>query len=417
MRFRFLKLNAEKTWTILIMSLLFLAFYYLSYRYPLQYNSSTTSPTYSDTPILFQIAKYGVFLGIMYFFFLLFMAQKTPIIFSKKCLIEFSFIVYLVFYAIFMSAVTKNNYLFQTGLFISVVLLYHLFPFSSLQYSKIVKFVRLFINLAIVFEIYQLINYMAFDRLPALGYYNSYTVRFGSIWDDPNSFALLIPFMIAFISTGTYGRFQKIILISLLLIMLLLTQSLTGLFSVIVSFPIGIIILFLFDNRKKYLKSLLNVSLFYGFIVFLLWVFMDQLNILKTLFTEKQTSINSHLSGFDYLSSVGVRAYLGFNLSPLGKYAESGYVNLMLNFGIVFLIIYILIGLFTIIRLAIFIKNNYEKTNIHLFYAVFYFVLSFYIGMINLPIDTVFPLNLLLAVCIVLSYTKYLPKNKNDVNN
>ena len=39
-------------------ALLVIAFYYLGYRYPLRINSSTTSPTYSDTPGWLQVGKY-----------------------------------------------------------------------------------------------------------------------------------------------------------------------------------------------------------------------------------------------------------------------------------------------------------------------------------------------------------------------
>lgn len=37
---------------------LILYLFYYSYRYIFKYNAETTSPTYSDTPLAFQLGKY-----------------------------------------------------------------------------------------------------------------------------------------------------------------------------------------------------------------------------------------------------------------------------------------------------------------------------------------------------------------------
>ena len=43
----------------------FFLLFYLSYRYPLQINSSTTSPTYSDTPFFLSFLKYLVVIFLL----------------------------------------------------------------------------------------------------------------------------------------------------------------------------------------------------------------------------------------------------------------------------------------------------------------------------------------------------------------
>lgn len=44
---------------------LILFLYYYIYRYVLQYNSDDTSPTYSNTPVLFQLAKYLILILLL----------------------------------------------------------------------------------------------------------------------------------------------------------------------------------------------------------------------------------------------------------------------------------------------------------------------------------------------------------------
>ena len=47
----------NNTATRYVLAALVLFLYYYIYRYVLQYNDDETSPTYSDTPFLFQAAK------------------------------------------------------------------------------------------------------------------------------------------------------------------------------------------------------------------------------------------------------------------------------------------------------------------------------------------------------------------------
>ncbi|MFS8601184.1 hypothetical protein LRO89_01035 [Priestia megaterium] len=258
-------------------------------------------------------------------------------------------------------------------------------------------------------------NYYVNDRLPALGYPNSTSVRFGSLWDDPNAFAMVVSFLLVFIAKDKMSRFKKFILACCLLVTLGYTLSFTGLGAVLVSFPLGYVILFLVDNQKKYLKQLFKIFIL-GILLLLVYKFLVEPSaFFQDYMYNKQASIAARKVGFTHFNEIS--NMFGLNTHPIGKYSETAYINLLLNFGVFYLIAYLFICLTSIYRLAVIIKNYKNHEFIQLFYAAFFFMVTFMLGMINSPLDTVFPLNLLLVICIVLSYTKALPDqpvlNKN----
>lgn len=58
-------LHRKNATTHYVCAALILFLYYYIYRYVLQYNSDDTSPTYSNTPVLFQLAKYLILVLLM----------------------------------------------------------------------------------------------------------------------------------------------------------------------------------------------------------------------------------------------------------------------------------------------------------------------------------------------------------------
>lgn len=401
--------DISKVWSCCILSLFLLSFYYLSYRYPLQYNSATTSYAYSDTPMLYQLGKYAIFAGILLLFLVLISSlRKTTLIYQKSVWVDISTVFALFTLAVSNFIFMKNDYLLQTGLFFAVPLLFYAFPFQRINYNIINRCIEYFIYVAIIVEVYQLINYFAFGRLPALGYPNSLSVRFGSIWDDPNGFALIIPFLIPFVIKSNYGLVKKSLLVFALLITLLFTQSITGVFTLIMSGLIGLTVLYLFDSRARWLKLIAGI-LFGIIILFAVFkISIEPSEFWNNYMELKQGSFEGHEAGFLHLENLKLEYLLGFNTDPLGKYAETGYINLLLNFGIFYLLAFLYIGFVTIRRLAAIIKNNRDSKHIRLYYAAFFYVIGFYLAMLNLPIETVFPLNLILVLCIVFSYTEKL---------
>lgn len=408
--------NTTKIWSWCMLSLFLLSFYYLSYRYPLQYNSADTSYAYSDTPMLFQLGKYAIFAGILFLFIMLLIPLKDSAPFFQKTIwTDVASVIVLFGLSVSNFILLKNDYTLQTGLFFAVLLLYYSFPFREINWKIINRCIEIFIYLAIIVEVYQLINYFLFGRLPALGYPNSISVRFGSIWDDPNGFALIIPFLIPFVIKSKFGFVKKSLLVLSLLATLVFAQSITGVFTLVCSSMIGLLVLYLYDNRLRWLQYSAHI-VFGLFMLLLIYQFaVAPSTFWKEYMELKQGSFEGHAAGFLHFENLQVQYLFGLNTEPLGKYAETGYVNLLLNFGVLYFLAFVYIGMATILRLAKIIRNNRESRHIRLFYAAYFYVIGFYVAMINLPIETVFPLNLILVLCIVLSYTVKIDEDVAEV--
>lgn len=403
-----MKINLDKLrnpGTFSISMLCYLAFYYLTYRYPFQINSSTTSPTYRDTPTLLLYLKYIIFFIVIYSSYIIAMKCLISKRFSKNQIFEIFIYFYLCIIPIIFSVITKSTFVIQTGIFFSAMLLVYLYEFTNTAIIYIENITKYFLITSIIAEIIQIYMFFEFNRLPALAYYNSISVRFGSLWDDPNGFAFIISFLLPYVwHKKEYKRFFKFILILLLLLMLILTQSLTGIASSLMSFIIGSYILYLFNGKKVQLKKSIIITLIYfiGLLIAILLVFHNE--YFQQFLILKKGSINEHLNVLDTIKNITILHCLG--LSPTGKmHAETGYINMIFNFGLIYLFFYLLIGCTAILRLLKTL-NNYNDKGVEIVYSAYFFLIAFYIGLLNLPIDTVFPINLILIICLMISHMK-----------
>lgn len=396
------RIDKDKLWNFTIFAILIVAFYYLSYRYFLQINSSTTSPTYTDTPPVFQYGKYVLIAAVIYLFVMGIMMLKNSVSLYKKNIMDLSMSIFLFAMPVFSFFLMNDPYLVQVGLFFGILILYYVAPFENINLAKFDKYVMWFIYLAIIIEAYQLYNFFVNDRLPAMGYYNSISVRFGSLWDDPNGFALFIPFLFCFVYFRQMSRFKKFLLLTTLLGMLVLTQSLTGIAAFALAIPIGLLFLALVSKLKRFWKLFGLVFVLYGIAASLFFELVYPSAFFQHFLHLKQGSIDDHAEGLDVFGNIGLTDLLGLN--PKGWIAETGYINLFLNFGIVYGLLFIIIGFSAIIRLSKIIKDNRNKKGVELYIGFYFFIVSFYIAMANLPLETVFPLSLILVIGIIMSH-------------
>ncbi|MNT93742.1 hypothetical protein D3C72_2352860 [compost metagenome] len=61
---------------------------------------------------------------------------------------------------------------------------------------------------------------------------------------------------------------------------------------------------------------------------------------------------------------------------------------------------------YALFRLMKKIHDNQGRDGVEVYYGAFFYVICFAIGMGNLPLDTVFPVNLILVACILFSYSR-----------
>lgn len=391
--------------TTYIAFLFILALFYLSYRYPLQINSSTTSPSYSDTPFVLQFAKYALFGSVVYLGTLSALTLKLNPDLKKYHGLEFVMHLYIFTMSLIAAIISKSDYMAQTGLFFCAMLFVYLFPIKHVNGKIISNIIHFFLYLSIVFDAFQVIMYKFFDRLPALAYENSINVRFGSLWDDPNGFALMLGFLLPFYWTSKHTKKAKYLVGALIIIMLLLTQSLTGLASVVGSIILGSAMILISQKKIRKLSTLL-MAIFgvagIGYYLFTRYIF--NMDWVQLFLAEKQDSISLHLN---YASQVTISDVLTLvSLEPVGKFSESGFINIIINFGSLFLIIYIISGLIALGRLLKTIRDHNDARYISIYYGAFFFMIAFFIGMTNIPYDAVYPINLIYVICLIISFTK-----------
>lgn len=406
------KINLQKIWSFFILTLLSLSFYYYSYRYPLKINSSDTSPTYSDTPTVLSAGKYALFSLLFYLTILVLLKLKPKTVLYKNKLPEVFISLVLSIFPIVQFILYRNQWALEIGIFFTILVLYYFFPVKELNYKSISKSITIFTIIAILVELYQVANFYINGRLPALAYEDTISVRFGSLWDDPNGFGLIISFLVPFVWKVNIKMIYKIILLISLFISLLLTQSITAILATFGAFVIGLIFMFLIEKKTKHIKTFFITGFLAMLLILCFKAFIEPSVFYQEFMHHKQGSIEGHANGFLALSNVGLSHLLGFNDDPRGQYAETGYINLLLNLGIFYFLFYLWIGFTTIVRLANFIKNNRNKKCIEVFFGAYFFVITFYIALLNLPIETVFPLNLILVICMILSYSNDLKEEK-----
>lgn len=383
--------------TSLILTLLCLALYYLGYRYPLQVNNALTSPTYSNTPLVLQLGKYVIFFAVLAVALIVRTAQNN-IALDRPALVKIILYGYPAAQTLVAFLFTGNPWLLQTGIFFLAVSLLISSRDSVWDIRRISTFLEWFVYFALAVELLQIVLFLGVGRLPALAYLNSYSVRFGSVWDDPNGFAFAICLLGPFVlSRGQRPITFRVLVITALLVVLLLTQSLTGIGAFFLSSIIGLAGLSCFRlTRMRMLAVIGALTTVFALLTILLYSQLAQ-----EVISLKAQSIAEHIGSLDIIGDSDLLNFLG--LSPSGRQGESGLINILVNFGVFFLFVYLAIGIRTAWRLAVKINRHGNEAGGELYYGAFFFVIAFYLGLLNLPVDTIFPLNLLMVIAIIIS--------------
>ena len=240
-----------------------------------------------------------------------------------------------------------------------------------------------------------------FDRLPALGYENSFAVRFGSVLDDPNGFGQLLALFIGF-AYYYYHGWKCILIISTLFLFLLFTQSMTAILSI----PISIIIIYLFNQFK--VINIFKILSFLMLITFLFIIVNYNTNIydfIKILYMLKQGSIHAHIYGYQQMiDNYTLSTFIGIN--PLYGSSESDLINI-LSKGLMIFMLHISLFIITIHECRLVINNHFiqhKEKAMHT--GIFLFTVSVLIGSVNLPFTVIFPINALIALFLFLSNRK-----------
>lgn len=390
--------------TDLLKYLLLISFYFLAYRYPFQINDADTSPTYVDTPFALQALKYALFLLVCAGFLLKTVLAKRGLGVDRKHLFDLLFFGAVFAAPVGYAVLASDTFFFQTGIFFGALLLFFISRRKDIDILRIRKWISVFLGLSILAELLQLALFFGIGRLPALAYRDSISVRFGSIWDDPNGFAFMLCFLIPFVLAKRMNVALKALLTSFMLLMLLLTQSLTGIFAFALALILGVFLLGILVRNRRYWQQGFSLVFVYGLGAIVGVSVIFNLPIIKEFLELKSGSIEDHIEMMGVIHEAKLLNYLGLN--PVDMVSETGYINIIYNFGLFYFLLYVGMLIYAVIRLMRKIQDNQGREGVEVYYAAFFFVLSFAIGMGNLPLDNVFPLNLILVVCIMFSYSR-----------
>jgi hypothetical protein len=259
--------------------------------------------------------------------------------------------------------------------------------------SVVTKIVAYFAVIAVVVNLIQIGLFFATNRLPALGYYNSTSVRFGSVFDDPNGFAILIPLLIPVVLLWVRIGWSRFVLVALLVLSLVATQSFTGIVAAVGTLFVGFIAI----NWGKAKRIIIFVSSFVVVGGIGLAVLLSSKTFWKVLET-KQGSIEAHSGSLDVVFALSPRELLGYGDPVPG--IESSYVSLVTNYGLLFTVVYTALGLWAIVRYFLVIRSAPSLRDVPIHCGFFFFLIAYLVVSINLQAEAMFPANLVYAFAI-----------------
>lgn len=385
--------------TNVVAALLVLAFYYLSYRYPLQIGSSQTSPTYSNTPLPLQVGKYvavGLVLVIAIFLGTTMAPMRAKLQEHGHAFIASAFALVSTF-ALVKGAILNSIDMLTLGMILLAGAVLMTLPLRwKLDANRLARIILVYAVLSLLAQGAELYLFQTQGRLPALGYLGSTSVRFGAILDDPNGFAVLVGLLLPVVVIDWKKRpLVRFITGAGLVVALLLTQSFTGIASVALALVLGGLAI----NARvpnRFLAIFLGALAIGASALIVTTTSVVFRDVLQT----KTGSIDAHGTVLATFQALSPQAFIG--LGTPSSDVESSYVSLIANFGLLFAIVWVALGVFALARLYRTIVAAPNRQSVALHYALFVFVIAYLLASLNLNLERVFPVNLLyvLAICI-----------------
>jgi hypothetical protein len=385
--------------------LLLISFYYLSYRYPFQIGDAGSSPTYSSTPVWLQIGKY-VLVGLVLIAVVLAKAHNRGV---RPDLVEApksgapSAFLFMGVWALAKGATVGSIDMSIVGVMMLIGATIGSVRFRwRLDPAIVTRHISAFSVIALVAEAIQIFLFVILDRLPALGYKDSISVRFGSLLDDPNTFGIMVALLIPTIGAAWSRRpLLRAVTVAALLACLLLTQSFTAAASVAVAFAIG---WFSFNWRRP--KAMGGFIIAFPALLGAIWYYVSTSAVVDEVLTTKAASMEDHANSWDVLAGLGYLDILGFGRPD--SFIESSYVSLLVCFGAAFVLLYFGIGIAALARLHRIISNAEDKRTVAGHIGFYYYIIAFLIGSLNMQFEGIYPANILyvLGVCLSLFVPK-----------
>jgi hypothetical protein len=354
---------------------------YQSYRYPLQVNSSGTSPTYSDTPFALQAGKYLLAAPLLVAAAIQCFGKIAPL---KQWFIAFA-VLLLSSFALLKGTEVHDGVFLELSYWLTLALVLA-WSVDTVQVSSIDRYFKFLLIYALASTIIEVALFITIGRLPALAFEGSLSVRFGGFLDDPNGFAAILLLLLGW----SYWRFKGLARLSILgsiVVALLLTQSWTalGFLALLVFVWISIAL------SKRPLPAVIAVCACTVFT----FVLANRQRLspgefLENVLLMKQGSISDHSFPWEHWAS----QWTGWALLGDSTYNpyESWWAGALVNFGVIWYMVFLgVIGVLIFSLRDAFSKARGEARPIYLGLLILgcYFVF----GSFNLPFPRIFPVN------------------------
>lgn len=350
-----------------------LMIFYLSYRYPFGINSSTTSPTYIDTPLYLQVGKYLLLLFVIGFLCIRGVCSDASKINLKVLVVIFFIITYSIIKFVIYDSLEFVNQLPSYVLPIMFVSL-----IDKVELKALNNPIKWLLIISLCVNLLQVSLYFLYGRLPALAYENSVSVRFGSFLDDPNGFAILCFLLVGWGHVFLCKKvFVRACVQSMLFITILLTQSLTAI-------AISVLVYGFLYCRDKYI-------IIFTFLSICVFLYFNLYERLLLIFELKQGSIDQHADVSLILDDIS-RVLFGGDYSP----TESWWIFSLNTNGVLITVsvflwcIYSIFKCYSLYRLA-----GDDLPSRAVSFSIFIFSIAFFMASFNLPLFDVFPINFL----------------------
>jgi len=392
-----------------------MALLYYSYRWFLKYNDASTSPTYSSTPVTFEVAKYVILLAGFYIIVIAVLALRRTLKLDRTAALFFTGLLLLLIY---LTLVTLMKVVFgdpfsrgsigsllgaPSGTSAGTLSLPAkaliplpfalLFPFVWTSWKESRTLARALLLVAVIqvaLSAIEVTSYMLSGRLPALGYAGG-LVRFGGAWDDPNGFSLFADAAIlgtlAAREAHLIGTRLAVILYVVWTALLAITVSFSGWLALLVGIPTYLLV----SGRRVLLAAVLVVA---GLLSIILFAVEPTNPLLASIWEGKQASAIGHwqlaVNGLHPTSLSLMDALFG-SVSP--TFNEVSYIAFFNYYGLVGIAWSAALVAMTLHRSIRFARTLIGDRSVAFYRFGVSFAVAFLVGSLFVPYFFVFPIN------------------------
>jgi hypothetical protein len=377
---------------------------YQSYRYPLQINTVGFSPSYSETPLLWQAGKFVLAVPLIAISAIQWLGNSVrvshwPVLLGTT---------FLCSYALFKILGGLDSQYLDVCFWMLFALILVL-AVDPVSIGAIDRYLSLLLAYAFASTLIQVFLFIAFGRLPAMAYPGTFFIRFGGFLDDPNGFAAILFLLMGWSHKRYEGR-TRFLTLSALVVLLLLTQSWTA-----IGFALAMLLLYTLTYiSKRPVFAIFSIGIFLLLVILLVhWIRQLPVGLFSDLLETKEGSIEGHMFPWTQWSSKwGEWLLLGdWKYNPY----ESWWPAALVNFGFVWVTAYLCLIATLLIKLRrAYSQAAFESKPVYAGLLIFGYFFAF--GSFGLPFPIKFPVNAIFFVFFFLvAFRKIAPNDRETV--